>query len=131
MNKNRVLGGVRRLIIIQIGICLMITLLLFLFSGAKAAGSALTGGLVAILPSAVFAKRLFKYQGARAAKEIVKNFYQGEFLKIILSMILFALVFIFYEVQPLVFFLTYIALVMTNWFAPLIIDNRQERPKSD
>lgn len=89
------------------------------------------GGLVAILPSALFAKKLFRYQGARAASQIVKSFYFGEALKLLSTAILFTLVFIVYKVAALAFFLTYILVLMTYWFAPLIFANKQNRPKSD
>jgi len=100
-------------------------------AGKQNAISALLGGLVAFIPTVLFAKKMFQYHGARAARQIVKSFYIGEFLKITLSVVLFTLVFKLYEVTPLTFFLTYIAVVMTYWLAPLIIDHKQKRPESD
>lgn len=110
---------------------MLVTLTVLLVFGSHQAISALLGGLVAFAPSAIFAKKFFRYQGARAAKKIVRNFYIGEFLKITSSVLLFAIVFVLYEVAPLAFFLTYITVVMSHWFAPLIIDNKQNRPESD
>lgn len=94
--------------------------------GTRDAVSAFAGGMVAFLPAVLFAKNLFQYQGARAAKNIVRSVYVGEGLKIIFSAILFTLVFVFYKVAPLAFFLTYIAVVLSHWFAPLIIANKQK-----
>ena len=82
------------------------------------------GGIVAIVPSALFAKNMFRYQGARAARQIVKSFYFGEALKILSTAILFALVFIVYKVAPLAFFFTYIMVLMTYWLAPLLFANK-------
>jgi ATP synthase protein I len=99
--------------------------------GANAAGSALLGGMVCIIPNAYFARKLFKYQGARSAKQIVNSFYKGEAIKMILSIALFTAVFVYVKITPLAFFASYIMVLMTHWFAPLIIVNKQNRPESD
>ena len=117
--------GIKRLLAIQLLLCAVVFLVL-LAVDRQVAISALLGGLTAFVPTALFAKKFFKHQGARAAKQIVRSFYIGEFLKIISSALLFALIFMFYTVIPAAFFLTYIAVVMTYWFAPLIIDNTQK-----
>ena len=128
MDKNRRLQGIKRLLIVQLAIGITIPVAVLIVFDMHAALSALLGSLVAFLPSLLFAEKLFRHQGARAAKQIVKNFYAGEFIKIASTMLLFSLVFLFCEVVPLAFFLTYIAMLMTHWFAPLIIDNKQNGP---
>lgn len=107
---------------IQLYVILFIALITLLIFDHRQAISALLGGLTALLPMALFARKLFAHQGAKAAKNIVRSFYLGEMLKIILSVSLFSLIFIMYEVKPVTFFLMYIAVVMQHWFAPLIID---------
>jgi ATP synthase protein I len=131
VKNNKSLQGVRRLLALQLTLSVLISAAVLVAYGVDSAISALLGGLVAFIPSALFAKKFFRRQGARAARQIVKNFYIGEFLKIISSILLFTLVFVVYEVVPLAFFLTYIAVVMTHWFAPLILDNKQNGPESD
>lgn len=131
MKENRNVRGVKKLLAVQLLLCLLVTIVVLISFGEHQSLSALLGGLVAFLPSMLFARKCFRYQGARAARQIVRNFYVGEFLKIFSSILLFTLVFILYEVAPLAFFLTYIAILMTHWFAPLIIDNKQNGPKSD
>jgi ATP synthase protein I len=93
--------------------------------------SALLGGLVYIIPNAYFASKLFKHQGARAAKQIVSSFYKGEALKIVLSIFLFTAVFVLFRITPLAFFISYITVLMTHWLAPLIIVNKLNGPQSD
>lgn len=130
--KNRQgLQGARRLLLCQLGITMLCVIIAVLCAGTKAAMSALLGGMVSIIPSAYFASVLFRHQGAHAAKKIVSSFYKGEALKIMLSVTLFALVFKFFNVIPLVFFAVYIVAQMVFWFAPLIFDNKQNRPESD
>ncbi len=117
--------------LVQISTTVAFAVFCALFFGAQAASSALLGGVVCIVPNAFFAGKLFKYQGARSAKQIVNSFYKGEALKIALSIILFTLVFVWIKITPLAFFLSYIIILMTHWFAPLIIVNKQNRPESD
>ena len=131
MKDDRSLLPVWRLLLAQLIVGTLIALGMLITAGKQAALSALLGGLVAFLPSLIFARKLFQYQGARAARQIIRSFYLGEFLKIISSIALFTLVFVYFEVTPLAFFLTYIVVVMIHWFSPLLVDNRQNRPKSD
>lgn len=99
--------------------------------GYVAAKSAILAGLVCIIPNILFAWKLFYYRGARSAKKIVNSFYTGEAIKLFTAMVLFALVFMFTEIRPLVFFLTFIVVQMSIWFAPLFLDKQQNRPECD
>lgn len=91
--------------------------------GGKITGlSALLGGLIGWLPNTYFALRAFRYRGARAAQKIVRSFYAGAFGKMILTMAMFAIVFI--KVKPLGALALFVgfALVQTmNWIVPLIV----------
>lgn len=120
-----------RLWLVQLGITLFLAVLCAIVYNINAASSALLGGLVCIIPNAYFASKLFKHQGARAAKQIVSSFYKGEAVKIIMSIFLFTAVFVFFKITPLAFFTSYILVLMTHWFAPWIIVNKQNRPESD
>ncbi|ETO92098.1 F0F1 ATP synthase subunit I [Legionella oakridgensis] len=125
------LRSAQRFFACQLGVTVLIAVLAALVSGRMAALSAMMGGMSSALPNAYFARKLFRYQGARAARQIVNNLYKGEVLKIILSIILFALVFAFFKVVPFAFFAAYIMAQMIFWFAPLIFVNKQNRPESD
>jgi ATP synthase protein I len=81
-------------------------LFLLLFSGTAAlltgwvsAYSLLIGGLISGLPGTLFARKVFKYRGARSTELIVREFYTGEALKLVLTGAGFALSFIY--VKPL------------------------------
>jgi ATP synthase protein I len=99
--------------------------------GANAASSAVLGGMVCVIPNIYFARKLFEYQGARSARQIVNSFYKGEAIKIFLSIVLFTAVFMWIKITPLAFFAAYIMILITHWFAPLVIVNKQNRPESD
>lgn len=131
VNKQLNRRGIIRLWLAQIAITLIIAAICAILFNANAATSALLGGMVCIIPNAYFASRVFKYQGARAAKQIVNSFYKGEALKIILSIFLFTAVFVLCRITPLAFFASYILVLMTHWFAPWIIVNKLNRPESD
>ncbi|WP_058534287.1 F0F1 ATP synthase subunit I [Legionella saoudiensis] len=131
MNKQLSKRGIVRLWLVQLGITLVLAAICALAYGTNAATSALLGGMVCVIPNAYFARKLFKYQGARSAKKIVNSFYKGEAIKIILSIMLFTAVFVWVKITPLAFFASYILILMTHWFAPLIIVNKQNRPESD
>jgi ATP synthase protein I len=130
VNKQLSKRGIVRLWLMQLSVTVVFAAFCALY-GANAAISAMLGGIVCIVPNAYFAMKLFKYQGARSAKQIVNSFYKGEALKIITSVILFTAVFVLFKVTPLAFFTSYIMILITHWFAPLIIDNKQNRPESD
>jgi ATP synthase protein I len=72
---------------------------LMILAGWVSAYSLLIGGLLSALPGALFANRVFKYRGARAAHKIVKELYTGQALKLVLMSAGFALS--FYYVKPL------------------------------
>lgn len=131
MNKQLNKLGIMRLWLIQLGLTLFLAALCAVVFNMNTAISALLGGLVCIIPNACFASKLFRYRGARAAKQIVNSFYKGEALKFFLSIFLFTLVFILCRITPLAFFASYILVLMTHWFAPWIIDTKQNRPESD
>ncbi len=61
------------------------------------AESMVLGGLIAIVPQAFFAWRVFQHQGARAASAIARASYAGEIGKFFLAVSGFALVFAFYR----------------------------------
>jgi ATP synthase protein I len=121
--KAKTVNGLQRLQALQLLLIMMLTLLMLAFSSSSLALSALLGGLVAWIPSLVFARKLFRYKGARAAKDIVRSFYSGEVLKLTITFLLFLIVFTLFKIRPLPFFLTYIMVIMMHWFSPLIIKN--------
>lgn len=118
--------GAQRLLLIQFGVAMLIAVIAQLVSGITSAFSAIVGGLVCVVPNTLFVIKLFKHNGARAARQIVNGFYKGEALKLTLSILLFALVFKFLKINPLVFFVAYIAAQMVFWFAPLIVITKRK-----
>ncbi len=100
----------------------------FILGGQLTGLSALLGGLIAWLPNTYFALRAFRYRGARAAQKIVRSFYAGAFGKMILTMAMFAVVFI--KVKPLSALALFVgfAIVQTmNWIVPIMVALKERR----
>ncbi len=131
VKKEQIIQRIKLLWLMQLALSFIFAGLCAIMASINAGKSALLGGLACIVPNAYFAYKLFTYQGARAARQIVNSFYKGEALKIILSILLFTLVFTSCTITPWAFFAAYILILMTHWFCPWIIANKQNRPESD
>ncbi|SFL93194.1 F0F1 ATP synthase subunit I [Marinobacter zhejiangensis] len=110
------------------GAVLVFVGLAFSLRSPVACYSAFLGGLVFLLPHGYFAFKAFRYSGARAAKQIMSSFYQGEAGKLILCAILFTMVFKW--IQPLdvaALFLTFAIMLVTNLVTPFLANGRAQR----
>lgn len=123
MRNQKVWRGVGRLLVVQIGLSILAALIAWFCSGVLAGWSAILGGMISVIPNTYFAYRLFQYHGARAAKQIVNSFYRGEAAKLLMTMVLFTLVFTTLNPRPLPLFLAYIGSQMVFWLAPLLVDS--------
>lgn len=83
----------------QLLLLLLSCAIVALLSGWVSAYSLLIGGLISAVPGAVFARRVFKYRGARAALKIAREMYVGEMVKLLMMSAGFALS--FYYIEPL------------------------------
>ena len=61
--------------------------------GAALAVAVAAGGLISALPNGYFALQAFRYRGAGNADKVVRSFTKGEFGKIGMTLVLFALAF--------------------------------------
>ena len=80
--------------------------------------SVFLGGMVSALPNAYFAIKAFRYSGARQMPLVIKSFYAGESGKMIITVIMFALVFA--GVKPLnelAVIISYILILITGLIA--------------
>lgn len=105
--------------------------LLGLLSSQGAAIGALIGGLIVWLPNCYFAFRAFRYRGARAARLIVRSFYAGAAGKMMLTALMFVLVFI--NVKPLnalALFAGFAGVQTLNWIVPLVVSRSEQNTTS-
>ena len=101
-----------RILAIQAFVALLVSALFLLQSSAHAV-SALVGGLVCIIPNGVFVLITHRHGGAQAAKKVINAFYLAEATKLMLTALLFALVFILLSVKVLPLFTAYIACLLS------------------
>lgn len=67
-------------------------LLLLITGDIKISYSLLIGGVICILPNCFFILLLFRYQGAQQARLVLRSFYVGEMIKLLLTVSLLCLV---------------------------------------
>lgn len=109
-------------LVAQLIVALVLAAACWHWRGSIGGYSGFYGGLIAWLPNVYFAHKAFRFSGARAAQAIVRSFYAGEAGKLVLTAVLFALVFA--GVKPLdalALFGVFLLTQLVNWFAPLLM----------
>lgn len=115
-----------RLLRTQLAITLLLPLVLLPF-GTIAAVSAAAGGIACLVPNAYFASRAFRYSGARSAMLILNSFYSGQAMKLVLTALIFSLIFIY--LKPLnagALFGGFILVQSVIWVTPWLAGRRTE-----
>jgi len=80
--------------------------------------NALAGGLAILVPNVIFAVLAFRHAGAQNAQNIVRSFYLGEALKILMTAGLLVCVFIWVEpIVPAALFGSLVAMQVANGVA--------------
>jgi len=83
--------------------------------------SVLMGGLICVLPNMYFARQLFARRHSVRLPGLAWSAYGVEIIKIVLTLALFAVVFLQYkEVHPVALLVTYLAAHSCNWAVPLM-----------
>ena len=100
---------------------LLVSFFLAFFQGLKYFEAALLGGAAWLLPSWYFARRLFSDMSPRAVGAIVRRFYGGEMLKLVISAGLVVLVIKFIAIPFGAFLTGYITALLACWLAPLLL----------
>ncbi|MGB6135208.1 MAG: ATP synthase subunit I, partial [Shewanella sp.] len=80
-----------KLVLVQAIVASIISILFFVMWGAQYGQSALAGAIIAVLPNFVFATLAFSHSGASSAAKVIKSFYWGEAVKMLLTIALFTL----------------------------------------
>ena len=115
------IGPVRRIILVQIAVTVTITLLMLMFQGKTAAISAFVGGAIGFLTSIVYAIKMIVSSGSEARK-ILRAHYSAEAYKLLVTILLFSLVFTQYkDISALPLFAAYAATLAVFWLALIIV----------
>ncbi|MGH8558443.1 MAG: ATP synthase subunit I [Methylococcales bacterium] len=113
-----------KILAIQASVTIALPVLLLVFFGWSEARSGFLGGMIGLLSNACFAVRIAATKG-RTATEIVRAFYSGESIKIIITAGLFIFVFQLPNILYGPLFAVFAAVIFMFWFALLF--SRTER----
>jgi ATP synthase protein I len=117
------LGGdistVGKVLVYQLAMIILIALVFAVLSGLQKAISALLGGFIVFAPNLYFAF-VINRSGGQEARKILNAFYVGEFGKLILTIVLFGVVFQFPGIQVVPLLTGYVLPLMVFWFALLM-----------
>lgn len=120
MGATRLFPVVRWILRVQISTIALITFLALWIWGWPEAKSALLGGLTAFLPNAYFAIKFGTPNTTRTSKDIVKMFYYGEAIKLIITAVMFVFIFQMPDIRFMPLFTGFGAVLMVFWFALLV-----------
>lgn len=126
MTANRTIASsIHRIVLAQGIVVLPLCVLAWLAGGTTLVLLVLGGALVAIIPQAWFAAKVFRRRGARASVEIVRSALVGEVGKFALSAAGFAAVFVLLRpVEAAGVFLGYIAMLAVQLIGSWILLRR-------
>jgi ATP synthase protein I len=113
-NARRLVFGV---VLGQAAVTLVVALISFMIAGSNAALSAVLGGGISTLASLVMALVSFMGNAGNDARRAVSAFYRGEFVKIVLVIVLFVVVLRSMKVTPIALFSAYLATFFVYWLA--------------
>ena len=88
--------------------------------------ASLVGGGIFVIANVVFCVCAFLFCGARAAKLVAASFYAGEALKILITVLLFSIVYMYMQVELIPLKLTYLLALGINIFAPVLFINNKK-----
>lgn len=127
MRQNQSLGKVYRLLGLQM-IAVALVMVAWFFKGYELAITALAGGLISIAPNFFWAKRFFSKIHNHTPKQILRSFYLGELIKMMVSVALLVVAVCVFKVNLLPLFSGFLAAYLGLWFTPMLA--RQELQKA-
>ena len=113
--------NIKKLLLIQWLIVVITSILFGIFSNLNASRSALLGGIAWTVPTLFFVIILFRKK-TKTPFQVVINFYLGEFLKLLFSVILVILALKFSSIELLPFFTGYVIAIFAIYL-PLLLKN--------
>ncbi|MGL4838594.1 MAG: ATP synthase subunit I [Shewanella sp.] len=108
-----------KLVLVQAAVAGVASIVFFALWGVQFGYSALAGGSIAVLPNFVFATLAFSHMGASLSGKIVKSFFLGEAVKLLLTVVLFGFVFSMLDVNVMSLFACYALSLTVPFIASL------------
>ncbi len=101
---------------IQLVVAVIVSLIALLID-FKTGFSVFVGGMVCVIPSSYFAFKAFSVAGAQKSREVVRAFYMGEVIKLLLTVVLFIVAFKLLPISPAPMLTGYFLTLLANWLA--------------
>jgi len=109
-------------IVAQCFLTLMVFPWLLVFQRQNDGVSFVLGGLICISANILMYRRVFAYFGAKSAQQIVKAFYWGQALKMVLTAIAFAVAIKAKNIEPFWLFIGYLVAQSGFWLGPMLLN---------
>ncbi|MFT5815924.1 MAG: ATP synthase protein I [Psychroserpens sp.] len=109
----------RKVLFYQSLIAIFLAFIFSVFIGKYTGISVLYGGFICVVSGTVFAFLAFRYAGASQNQLVVRSFNKGSKLKFLITIVMFAAIFRWPNLQPLPLFISYFVTLMVQW--PIII----------
>ncbi len=122
--SEKSISKIYRTLLIQLLLTLALSALLTLFSGVRGY-SALLGGMIYLLPTYYFARRMLNQQHEDDVRQALGSFYKSEIWKMVLTAVLFGVVFTTVKpLDPFSLFGAFVLMQLSFVFAPLIQNSK-------
>ena len=105
---------VSKLSLIQLIFTLILSGVVYSFWGKISGASALIGGLICVVSNFFFAGRLFVGRHTEDPKQILRQFYRSEALKLTFVIAMFIIVFTLLDIEFMAFILAYAFIALLN-----------------
>ncbi len=116
----------KQLLMIEFGAVTLVAAAMAIAVNTDWGVSALVGGGIFVVANAVFALCAFLFVGARATKLVAVSFYAGEALKILITVVLFSVAYMYMQVELVPLKLTYLLALGVNILAPALFINNKK-----
>lgn len=121
MTAGKKLSTVSKILSLQILVILLVSAGFYIVGGWSKALSPALGGVAAFIPNVYLAIKMARVAG-QPAQKIVRSFYAGESGKLILTALLFYMIFQTPGIELLPLLTGYVAALSIFWFALLMRD---------
>ncbi|MCW8093419.1 ATP synthase subunit I [Alteromonas sp. ASW11-130] len=101
----------------QCFIALVISVIIALSGMETWAISFAIGATISIVPNSVFALFAFRYSGASKNRLVVKSFNQGAKVKLLITVLLFVVAFVQFDIEPIALFAGFVITAASYWLA--------------
>lgn len=101
---------------------LVIALISTVFFSVKSGYSGLAGGITFLLPNFIFVLMAFAHAGATKTKLVLRGFFAGEAIKLLITVILFTVFLKYGALSLAAFYISFALLVISQWLAPFFFN---------